>query len=182
MRLASRHMPKFLRRPLGFPAWLLLACVAAGLAYLALVDLKAFLAVLGVFAALLCLAGIEYRRDAQKLRALASLREGQTICEFARDFETRAVDTWVVRAVYEQIQGQLNHAAPSFPVRADDRLKEDLRLDDDDLDLDLAHEISMRTGRPMGSFVLNPYFGRVKTVRDLVHFFQNQPLSARQLP
>ncbi|MDI4635539.1 hypothetical protein J7U46_20920 [Pelomonas sp. V22] len=107
--------------------------------------------------------------------ALASRREGQSICEFARDFDARAVDTWVIRAVYEQLQSHLRYVHPSFPVRADDRLKEDLLLDDDDLDIDLAQEVEERTGRSVDGATNNPYSGKVRTVRDFVLFFQHQP-------
>ncbi|RQO58068.1 hypothetical protein DBR47_14800 [Paucibacter sp. KBW04] len=106
---------------------------------------------------------------------LASEREGQSICEFARDFDARAVNTWIIRAVYEQLQEQLKHIHPAFPVRADDRLKEDLLLDDDDLDMDLAQEVEARTGISIDQSGNNPYFGKVKTVRDFVLFFQSQP-------
>ncbi len=178
MRIASRHMPKFTRRPVGFVGWLLIACFLFGIAYFAATKPQAFLIALIGLAALCWLARQQSQREARKLLALASQREGQTICEFARDFDVRASDTWLIRAVYEQLQGQLKHVHPSFPVRADDRLKEDLLLDDDDLDMNLAQEVAMRTGRTIDGSAINPYFGKVKTVRDLVCFFQNQPRSA----
>ncbi len=67
------------------------------------------------------------------------------------------------------------HVHPSFPVRASDRLMEDLRLDDDDLDFDLAMQIEQRTGRSLDQTKTNPLLGKVKTVRDLVLFFNAQP-------
>ena len=121
------------------------------------------------------LARQQTKREAQKLLALASEREGQSICEFTRDFDARAVDTWIIRAVYEQLQGQLKQVHPKFPVRADDRLKEDLLLDDDDLDMDLARAVAARAGRSIDDTGGNPYFDKVRTVRDFVFFFQNQP-------
>ncbi len=178
MRVASRHMPKFTHRPVGLVGWLLIACLLAGIAYLAVTKVQAFLIALSGFAVLFWLARQQNQREVRKLLSLASQREGQTICEFARDFDTRALDTWVIRAVYEQLQGLLDHIHPSFPVRADDRLKEDLLLDDDDLDMGLAEEVGVRTGRSIDNSATNPYFGKVKTVRDLVHFFQNQPRPA----
>ncbi|HMY07552.1 MAG TPA: hypothetical protein PKI28_14380 [Accumulibacter sp.] len=60
---------------------------------------------------------------------------------------------------------------PSF---SDDRLKEVLHLDDDDLDMDVATEVEQRTGRSLKNAGENPYFGKVQTVRDLVLFFQHQ--------
>ena len=63
------------------------------------------------------------------------------------------------------------------PIRADDHLKEDLEIDDDDIDLDLVDSVSQRTGRCMEGYKQNPLYGRVKTVRDLVMFFNAQPLN-----
>jgi hypothetical protein len=178
MLVASRHMPKFTRRPLGLAGWLLIVCLFAVVVYLAVMRVQALLLVLSGFAMLFWFARQQSQREARKLKGLASQRVGQTICEFVRDFDARALDTWVIRAVYEQLQGQLQHVHPSFPVRADDRLKEDLMLDDDDLNMDLAHEIEIRTGRSIDNSASNPSFGKVLTVRDLVHFFQNQPKSS----
>ncbi len=178
MRVASRHMPKFVRRPMGLFGWLSIACALAAVAYLAFAESQAFLVALGGLLALVWLSRQRGQREARQLLALASQREGQSICDFARDFNAREVDTWVMRAVYEQLQGKLKHMHPAFPVRADDRLKEDLLLDDDDFDMELAQEVEMRTGRSLDSSATNPYFGKVKTVRDFVLFFQNQPRSA----
>ncbi|TXI90954.1 MAG: hypothetical protein E6Q34_08120 [Burkholderiaceae bacterium] len=114
-------------------------------------------------------------REDQQLLALAALRVDDSICEFAREFDCRKVDTWIIRAVYEQLQMRLRHLHPAFPVRADDRLKEDLFLDDDDLEMDLVHEIEERTGRSLKDFSANPCRGKVVTVSDLVLFFQAQP-------
>lgn len=174
MRAASRHMPRFVPRPMGPVGWLLVACFLTGVAYLAATKPQAFLIALSGLTALFWFARKQSRREESKLLALASQREGQTICDFARDFDARAVDTWIIRAVYEQLQRQLSHVHASFPVRADDRLKEDLLLDDDDLDMDLAQEVEMRTGRSLDNSDNNPYFGKVKTVRDFVLFFQHQ--------
>lgn len=178
MRIASRHMSKFTRPPLGFAGWLLFACLLAGVVYLAVTKVQALLLPLGGFAMLFGFARQQSQRAARQLLGLASQREGQTVCEFVRDFDVRALDTWVIRAVYEQLQDQLQHVHPSFPVRANDRLKEDLMLDDDDLNMDIAHEIEIRTGRSIDNSASNPYLGKVQTVRDLVHFFQNQPRPA----
>jgi hypothetical protein len=175
MRIASRHMPKYKVKPTGTVAWLFLAVLASGLAYAAVSS--PFVAAIGalLLCAALLVARAAAKREEDALRSLAEARMGESICEFARAFDTRAVDTWVIRAVYEQVQAQLAHVHPAFPVRASDRLKEDLRLDDDDLDMDLAMEVEQRTGRSLDETKTNPLLGKVKTVRDLVHFFQAQP-------
>jgi hypothetical protein len=175
MRVASRHMPRFLPRPMPLAGWLLIACIVAVGVHFAIAKPVASLITVSALAVLFLVAQQQSRREARTLLTLASEREGQSICEFARDFDAREVNTWIIRAVYEQLQEQLKHIHPAFPVRADDRLKEDLLLDDDDLDMDLAQEVEARTGISIDESGSNPYFGKVKTVRDFVLFFQSQP-------
>lgn len=175
MRIASRRMPPFIRKPMGFIGWFVAACFLAAIGYVALAKPGASLTALIVLIAIYFLARPQFKREEQQLRELAALRKDGSICDFAGDFDARAVDTWIIRAVYEQLQGKLRHIHPSFPIRANDRLKEDLLLDDDDLDMDLAQEVEARTGRSLNDCSSNPYMGKVKTVRDLVLFFQNQP-------
>jgi hypothetical protein len=168
-------MPKYLPVKTGRMLWVYLAALAAGLLY-ALVSAPVGTAVFALlFFGAFLMARSEKRRDEEHLRCLAGEREGESICEFARGFDTRQVDTWIVRAVFEQLQCQLNHIHPSFPVRATDRLKEDLHLDDDDLDFDIAKEVEQRTGRSLNGSSANPFFGKVETVADLVMYFQWQP-------
>jgi hypothetical protein len=174
VRLASRHMPRFSPQPIPVVGWLFISCVLAVGVYFAIAKPGALLIMAIALTALFLMSRQLNKRDARKLQTLASQRKGQSICEFARDFDARAVDTWIIRAVYEQLQEHLNYIHPAFPVRADDRLKEDLLLDDDDLDIDLVDEVEARTGISIAESDSNPYFGKVKTVRDLVLFFQNQ--------
>jgi hypothetical protein len=108
------------------------------------------------------------------IRTLVESRDGESICEFARSFERHRVDTWVVRAVYEQLQEYLG-GIPSVPILAIDRLKYDLPIDMEDLEMDLIAEISQRTGRSLSNTTSNPYYEKVKTVEDLVLFFNAQP-------
>jgi len=177
MRIASRHMPKSRSKPMGFVGWVFLAAFAGAIAYLVFTEPKASAVVAALLIAGYLAARPSIKREEKQLRELAASREGQSICDFAREFDLRAVESWIVRAVYEQVQKQLVHVHPAFPLRADDLLKEDLRLDDDDLDLDVATEVEERTGRSLDSARANPYFGRVRTVRDLVLFFQAQARS-----
>jgi hypothetical protein len=73
--------------------------------------------------------------------------------------------------VYEEIQYHLAPVSPRFPVRWTDRLIEDLRIDPDAIDEELAIDISERTGRDLRNSEANPLVGKVKTVRDLALFF-----------
>lgn len=168
-------MPKYIRKKAGHALWIYLVILSAGFLYCVVSAPVVTL----VFAVLLygafLMASRSMKHVEEQLRYLIREREGESICEFARDFDARQVDTWIIRAVYEQLQSNLDHVHPAFPVRASDRLKEDLHLDDDDLDIDIAPEIEQRTGRSLEGSKSNPYFGKVKTVRDLVMFFQAQP-------
>jgi hypothetical protein len=175
MRISSRHMPKFDPEPLSRWAWVVLAALAAGLLYAVVSAPKAAAVGVGVLLALSIWAHVDLKRHRQRLTQLAAGREGQSICEFARDFETRKVDTWIIRAVYEHLQEQLTYAHPAFPIRAAHRLKEDLQLDPDDVDLDVLVQVEQRTGRSLDQTRDNPYYGRVQTAGDLVLFFQAQP-------
>ncbi len=175
MRTASRHMPKYKPRSTGPATWSFLATLAVGLAYAAVSSPKVAAAVFLLLCTAFFFARTVTRREEDGLRNLAAERNGESICEFARGFDTRTVDTWIVRAVYEQVQGQLKHIHPAFPVRASDRLKEDLHLDDEDLDMNLAAQVEQRTDRSLDETKANPLFGKVKTVRDLILFFHAQP-------
>ena len=176
MRIASRHMPEYKPRPTGLVAWAFLVALACGIVYVAVSSPAGAVVALVLLGASYLFARRAAKRDEMRLRTIAAERQGESICEFAQDFDTRTVDTWIIRAVYEQIQRQLDHVHSAFPLRASDRLKEDLQLDDDDLDMDIAVQIEQRTSRSLDLTKANPYFGKVKTLRDLVMFFQAQPL------
>ena len=63
----------------------------------------------------------------------------------------RRLDPWAVRAAYEELQ-----AATGFPLRPTDKLTRDLRLDYDDLDLDMLADIANRCGRLLDATENNP--------------------------
>lgn len=178
MRIASRHMPKYVAGKFGRIYWVYLAVIVASFISCLISKPVGTAIFVLLFCGLFLVVRKETRRDKEHLRRLARKREGESICEFARDFDLRQIDTWIVRAVYEQLQRQLTHVHPAFPLRAADRLKEDLLLDDDDLDLDIVEEVEQRTGRSLDGSNANPYFGKVMTVADLVYFFQAQPIKS----
>jgi hypothetical protein len=102
------------------------------------------------------------------------MRGGESICSFARSFDTRHTDTWVIRAVHQEIQLLLSSHVPNFPVRASDSLLEDLRIDADELE-ELLLDIAMRSGRSLDRTESNPFYGKIHTVSDLVLFIAAQP-------
>ena len=85
------------------------------------------------------------------------------------------VDTWGIRATYKQVQDVVSKKY-RLPIKASDNLFNDLGLDADDVDLDLSEEISQRTGKSLDKCETNAYYGKTVTVRDLVVFFNLQPV------
>jgi hypothetical protein len=80
------------------------------------------------------------------------------------------------RAVYEDLQDHLEMRYPrhpSFPVRADDSIWQDLDVLQDEID-GIVENIAARTRRSLEDAERNS-ISAVETVRDLVAFFQHQP-------
>ena len=168
---ASRFMPPVaVRPPLRWPARCFLAVMAV--AFMAVFWTNS-VAVGGSLLALGSLVAVLSRREALRLARMAQSRAGESICQFARSIDCRRVDTWVVRAVYEELQRSLS-AAVAVPLRLTDNLHSDLRLDADDLD-DLVVDMAQRARRSLADTSANPLFGKVTTVGDLVEFLQAQP-------
>ncbi|MEZ0260071.1 MAG: hypothetical protein ACAH80_03635, partial [Alphaproteobacteria bacterium] len=103
-----------------------------------------------------------------KDKKLTAGREEETICTFARQLNCRETDTWIIRAVYEELSNY-----NGYSPRLDDRLVE-ICEHGDDIDW-LVLDISERLGRPLKNTEQNPYFDKVTTVRDLILFFTQQP-------
>jgi hypothetical protein len=120
--------------------------------------------------ATLLLTSTENRR----LARLTATRQGESICTFARSFDCRVVDTWIIRAVFEELQPYCRFGRGLLPLRATDRLDHDLKIDPEDLD-DLSQIIAYRTGRSLEWTAQPPLPDSVNTVSDLVLFFNNQP-------
>lgn len=191
MRIPSRRMPKASpespsgwRRiaaplvmwglPLSLGAWYLWSLVQAPVAVL-----TGTVVIAGVAAAWYFGRGRpELKRTEAALRALAHARAGQSICEFSRDFDLRAVDSWTVRAVYEALQDEMAvaHGLKDFPLRADDRMVADLHIDPEELDLDIVQSVADRACRSLDDWTANPFREKTDTVRGLVLFLNAQPL------
>ena len=105
---------------------------------------------------------------------MAGGRPDDNICTFARSFDRRAVDPWVIRAVYDELQEYFRGEVTAFPVRASDSFSQNLRLDPEELE-DLVEAIAKRINRSLEDSVHNPYYGELRTVGNLVHFLASQP-------
>ena len=122
---------------------------------------------LGAWLAIWILGAMTNRRQLQRL---AAGRENEDIGTFARSFDRRRepFDPHVVRAVWDAFQPYLQFRSRSVPVRATDRIDEDLHIDWDDIDMGLLEEVAQRAGRSLDDLEANPYYGRVSTVGDFV--------------
>ncbi len=170
MRVPSRRMPAASLQPVTPAGYALLAAMLLGFAWAC--YLAPWLLALPALIAVASLAhNIAYRRT---LRDLASRRGDGDIGAFARDFDCRSVDTWIIRAVYEELQACLGSANPAFPLRATDRIAEDLHLDDEDLE-DVAVLVAERAGYDLAGLEKNPLAGKVTTVGELVQCINHQP-------
>jgi hypothetical protein len=127
-----------------------------------------------VIAFLMLLAAIGLVMDFIRFRRLARKRTGLTICQFARSFDFRRVDTKIIRAAYEGLQEWAGGGVKNFPVMASDDIAGLYRIEDEELD-DFAKELAHKLGRDWNDHEKNPLYGKVITVRDLVLFLNFQP-------
>jgi hypothetical protein len=143
--------------------------MAAGAVYLCISHPMLMLAIPMIIPVMWVLNAGERRRQ----RRIAIERQDESICSFARSFDCRATDTWIIRAVFEEVS-----IFVQFPLRADDRLEADLKIDPEDIE-DIVEAIAQRTGRPLEDCEANPLHGKVTTVRELVEYFVNQVRRSR---
>jgi hypothetical protein len=191
MRPPSRRQRQLVDQPQNMSLWgrLVLGLVLAGLIAVAAVSLVELLwpmwkhPVVGLSVAtaltfVLATAIANTRRLHEELRQLAAQRQGESICQFVRSFDWRHTDTWVLRAVYEELQAyaELQKYA-SFAIHTGDTW-EQLGIDGEDLVLDIAPSIARRSRRTLRDADRNPFNDNVATVRDLVNFFLHQPREA----
>lgn len=170
-KAASRFMPPVAARaPLPWAARGFLALIAAALCGWAWAHP---VAVIGSALALGSFGAALGRREALRLDRMARSRAGESICQFARSIDCRRVDTWVVRAVYEELQGSLPSVLP-VPLRVTDHLQRDLHCDAEELE-DLVVDMAQRARRSLENTSANPLFDKVTTVGDLVEFLHAQP-------
>ncbi len=116
-------------------------------------------------------------KENKRLARTAESRKGETICEFARSFDRKEIDPWIIRAVWQELQDYLKGKEyGEFPIRESDHIEEFYRIDSEDIN-DIGIRIAKRIGRDLTSKSKNPYFDKVNTVGDLVLFMNHQPLT-----
>ncbi|MGV7220897.1 MAG: hypothetical protein ACQ9MH_05190 [Nitrospinales bacterium] len=124
--------------------------------------------------AIMVMTRIHDKKWRSQLNDLAEEREGESICTFSRHFNCREVDTWIIRAVYEELQDEI-YAYENFPIRPGDKFILDLGISEDNLEDDVYEDIAGRAGRSWENCESNPYYNKVDTVENLIHFFNHQP-------
>ncbi len=168
-RIPSNRMRAYKARRTSIVGWLFLSAWSAGFLYVCISYPMFILAIVVIAIVSWLLTVFEKRRQQQILAE----RTQESICSFARSFDCRATDPWIVRAVFEELVPYVR-----FPIRAEDRLEGDLLLDSDDVD-ELDEAIAQRTGRPLEQCEQNPLYEKVTTVREVVEFFVHQPPRSR---
>jgi hypothetical protein len=173
MKKASRFMPKVVRKKNYIVGWLIFSPFLLVLLY-AFINKPVIVGSVITFLALwIYVANFRLKN---KLQKLAFARENESICTFTQGIDLRLIDTWVVRAVYEELQSYLSPSCKNFPLRWSDDLIGDLMIDQGDLDDLISSNIVERTNRSSEPFPNNPYYGKVKTVGDLVMLINWQPI------
>ncbi|GAB4187675.1 MAG: hypothetical protein Tsb002_13160 [Wenzhouxiangellaceae bacterium] len=170
MKKASRFMPKYQPEKPN----ILFLLVFLGIALVILIYHPwYFVAFVGIIILVIVSGIIDHFKTEKYFAEICKDRDGLSICEFAREFDPKIVDTWIIRAVYEQLQDALP-TTMRVPVMASDNLVDTLMIDNEDLELGLIIEVAQRTGRSIEDCEHNPYYSKVTTARNLVLFFNHQ--------
>ena len=164
-------MPKYKERTTTSVGWMLLVAFV-GLLLRLIWNFQYLLLYVPVF---VLVDAWDKKKRNNHFKNLIEDRDNDSICTFSRHFESRQIDTWVIRAVYEQLQSYMSGEKENFPIRATDDIFKDLMIDDEDFEYDLVEEIAQRTGRTLENAESNPYYGKANIVENLVFFFNEQP-------
>ncbi|MEL7170044.1 MAG: hypothetical protein AAGN64_11915, partial [Bacteroidota bacterium] len=77
---------------------------------------------------------IAERNTRKHFARLTRGRQDDSICTFARSFDRRTTDPWIVRAVWDDVQQYMREGDTLFPLRSSDRLVKDLCIHPEDVD------------------------------------------------
>ena len=168
-------MPKYIEKPTTIGGWVFIFFVL-GLFSWFIWQAPIILVIVPI------LVYIEIKNKNERkvhFRNLLLDRENDSICTFSRSFDCKEIDTWVIRAVYEQLQNYLKNEKAKFPIRPQDDIYTDLKIDDEDFEMDIVEEIAFRAGRTLENSEENRYYGKANIVENLVYFFNEQPKSSK---
>lgn len=167
-RIPSNRMPEYVVERLGVRAAFLLA---AYLVFVSALLMRVVWEQPWIIVALVVIVAVVAVYEEYRRYRYARQRVGESLCTFARSFDYRSIDTWIIRAVYEQVQPLVD-----FPLRKTDRF--DKNLDLDDVLGEIAEQVAQRTCRTLTNEQDNPWYKKVETLEDLVKFFSCQPKQA----
>ena len=172
MKKPSNQMPPYqmpkMKWYLVTIMWIFLVLFFGSIVYKAYDDIAFRYVILIFIVLILVLSGV----GIEKYEKLKRLRKDWDIGKFAKEFNLKEVDTWIVRAVYEAVYDEVE-----IPIRADDDIDKDLGIDMGDLGFDeILINVSQRTGRVLTEeSVEYDDIENIKTIRDLVYFFNGLP-------
>jgi hypothetical protein len=132
-------------------------------------------ALLVFFTALAIIAYLSLLLQKRRLRRLYEERVNENICSFARSYNLHDIDPRIIRAVYEELIPYCSFREGNVPIRPSDTF-ETFGIEGEELD-ELAVDVASRTGRSMENPVTNPFFGKVRTIDDLIRFISEQPVT-----
>ncbi len=185
MRTPSRFLFPAVKSTMTASGWLVIALLCGLLLYWIYSMTVAFLnkgdpliAIVAAVVGCLMVGGLHSgRRWDRRLRSLARQRKGFSLCDFARSFDTRSIDTWVIRAVWDVLSEQVNRAGPqgfTLPIFADDPLAGVFMLEDDEDLLDTLEDIAYRAGRTVA---WTDQYKMPASVREVVMLLNAMPMT-----
>jgi len=113
-------------------------------------------------------------REYYRMKKIAESRVKPDICDYARSFDYRKVDTEIMREVFVSMQDWVGkYNGIEFPVKAEDRFNSIYEMDREDLSY-LCVTIAEKLKINLDDVKNNPYWSELNTVKDLVMFFDYQ--------
>ena len=121
---------------------------------------------------------LDVRHSTKQLEEFLTGRGPTDVNTFEALLDDPTLDRNMVREVHSALLDALGtHNGRAFPLYPDDRFTTDLRMDEDDIDLDVIEWLSQTLDRSFEpqDCDANPYMGRVHTPRDLLKFCATLP-------
>ncbi len=175
VRVPSRRMPTYEEtltwrsKSIGYG---ILALLLLWLGYGIWQDPEMVFVLVGIIAVIFAIGYFSSENTTEYFEALYRTREDEDIGTFARSLDYRNTDTWIIRAVYEELNSELP-CDKTIPLHPSDNLKEDLKLDDEDLEF-VLERIFARADISDEAIEKNPFYTKMETVADLVAFCDYQ--------
>ena len=176
MRVPSRYMPTYketLTMESHIVPYIFLFVLVGWLVYTIWKEPYLGLFISGMILVIFLISSMVGSSLSNTMEKLIKERSNEDIGTFTRSLNYRNIDTWIIRAVYEEISNELGYDKP-LPIRPSDNLEKDLKLDDEDLEYILTH-IFARVEISVENIEKNLYYGKIETVGDIIHFCNYQP-------